>query len=122
MSAARAFAGFCPIYAAPRRSCEAAFVRFSVIEASCRPRWWLDVADGCDDLPKQRATHGDLCQLERDLTRVAYNTRPDLDETALDACERPIRNLFREVYTLQEDTEIVSQCVKQGGVVSLVEI
>ncbi|MCJ8336575.1 MAG: hypothetical protein MJH10_20480, partial [Epibacterium sp.] len=26
----------------------------SFFERSCRPRWWLDVADGGGDLPNQR--------------------------------------------------------------------
>ena len=54
---------------------------------SCRPRRWLDVADGGDDLPEERAAHGDFGQLECDLTRMAHNTRPDFDQAALDACE-----------------------------------
>ena len=97
---------------ATRRSCGAAFVRFSVIEPSCRPRWWLDVADGGEDLPKQRPTDCDLGQLESDLTCMTHNTRPGFDQAALDAAQRPVGDLFREVYTLQEDTEVVSQCVK----------
>ena len=58
-----------------------------MIEASCWPRWWLDVADGCYDLPKQRATDCDFGQLERDLAGMAHNPRPDFDQAALDACK-----------------------------------
>ena len=83
-----------------------------MIEPSCRPRWWLDVADGGDDLPKQRSIDCDLCQLACNLAGMAHNPRPDLDQAALDAGQRPIGDLFREVYTLQEDAEVIGQCVK----------
>ena len=78
---------FGPIWAATRRSCGAAVVWVCLIEPSCRPRWWLDVADGGDDLPKYVARYSHLRQLERDFAGMAHNSRPDFDQAALDACE-----------------------------------
>ena len=71
-----------------------------VFEPSCRPRWWLDVANGGDDLPKQRSIDCDLGQLERDLARMAHNPCPKFDQAALDTCQRPIRDFFGQVGTL----------------------
>ena len=65
-----------------------------------------------DYLSEERATDCDFGELERDLARMAHDTRPDLDQAALNAAQRPIGNLFREVYTVQENAEVVGQSVK----------
>ena len=88
------FRRFWPICACARHSYRAAFVLISLWSRSCRPRRWLDVADGVEDLSEDVARHGSLCQLERDLAGMAHNPCPDLDQAALDAGERPVGNLF----------------------------
>ena len=65
-----------------------------------------------DYLSEERATDCDFGELERDLARIAHDTRPDFDQAALNAAQRPIGNLFREVYTVQENAEVVGQSVK----------
>ena len=63
-------------------------------------------------MPKQRATHRDLCQLEGYLAGMAHNPCPDLDQAALDAGERPVRDVFGQVGTLEEAPHVVSQRMK----------
>ena len=58
-----------------------------MLSSSCKPRRQLDVADYGYDLLVERATDGHLSLLESDLTRMADDTRPDVDQAALDACE-----------------------------------
>ena len=53
-----------------------------------------------------------LCQLERDLASMSNNPCPDLDEAALDTCQRPVRYFFGQVGTLKEATKVVGQCMK----------
>ena len=43
---------------------------------------------------------------------MAYDPCPNLYEAALETCQRPVGYLYREVDTLQEDTKVISQCVK----------
>jgi hypothetical protein len=65
-----------------------------------------------DYLSEERTTDCDFGALERSLARMAYDTRPDLDQAALNAAQRPIGNLFREVYTVQENAGVAGQSVK----------
>lgn len=83
-----------------------------MIGPSCRPRGWLDVADGSDDLPKYLATHSHLGELEGDLACMAHDPCTNFDKAALDAGERPIRDFLWQVHTLKKDAEVVGQCVK----------
>ena len=76
------------------------------------PRRWLEGADGVDDLYEDAARYSHLGPLERDLARLAHDPRPDLDQAALDAGERPVRDVFGQVCALEETAGIVGQGVK----------
>lgn len=74
--------------------------------SSCVPKGFsddairLEGADGGEDLPEDAARYSRLSQLERNLASVAHDACPDLDEAALDTCQRPVRDIFRQVGTL----------------------
>lgn len=79
---------------------------------SCGSRRRLEGADGGEDLPKDVARQGHLSQLEDDLAGMAHNPRPDLDQAALDAGERPIGDVFGQISMAKEAAEIVCQRMK----------
>ena len=54
-------------------------------------------ADGGEHLFEDIAWHRDLGQMEGDLARMSHHTCPDFDQVTLDAGERPVGNLFRQI-------------------------
>lgn len=57
----------------------------------------LEGADGGEHLFEDIAWHRDLDQMEGDLARMSHHTCPDFDQVTLDAGERPVGNLFRQI-------------------------
>jgi hypothetical protein len=55
---------------------------------------------------------GNLSELERDGPGVSNTSGTNLDETGLQAGQRPVSHLLRQISALHEDTEIVGQCVQ----------
>ena len=68
--------------------------------------------DGGKDLPEDAARYSHLCQLECDFAGMAHNPRPDFDQTALNACERPVSDVLRQLCASQEVAELVGQGLK----------
>ena len=65
--------------------------------------------DGHEDAPEQSATDSHLRQLKRDGTGMADEPRTVFDQPCLEAGQRPVCYLFRQISALQEDPEIVCQ-------------
>ena len=82
------------------------------IGLSCRPRRGLEGADSGEDLPEDAARYSHLSQLEGDFAGMAHDPRADFDQAALEACERPVCDLFGKVGTLEKMTKVVGQCMK----------
>ena len=68
--------------------------------------------NGGKDGAHHRAGDRDLGQLEGDGAGVTDGPRPDFNQPGLQAGQRPISHLLGQVGLLQEDTEIVGQCVQ----------
>lgn len=68
--------------------------------------------NGRQDVTEQVATDRDLGQLERDGAGMTDDPRANFDQPCLEAGQRPVGYLLGKVCTLQEDPEIVGQCMK----------
>jgi hypothetical protein len=68
--------------------------------------------DGREDAAEQRAADGHLSKLESDRPSVANDPCANFDEPGLQAGQRPVGYLLRQISTLQEDAEIVGQRMK----------
>ena len=68
--------------------------------------------DGRKDAAEQSATDSHLSKLERDGAGMADNPRTNFDQPGLQARQRPIGHFLGKVCILQEDAEIIRQCMK----------
>ena len=68
--------------------------------------------NGRQDVTEQVATDRDLGKLERDGAGMTDDPCADFDQPCLEAGQRPVGHLFRQISGLQEDPEIVGECMK----------
>jgi hypothetical protein len=83
-----------------------------IINASFWKRRCVQPLDRCKHTVEQSTIECNFCELEGDCTGVLHNPYAIFDQSGLQACQRPIGYLLGKVCALQEDTEIVGQCVK----------
>jgi len=68
--------------------------------------------NGGEDGTHHRAHDRDLSQLEGDGTGMAHHACPDLDQLELQAGERPVSHLLRQLDAAQEGGQVVGQRVQ----------
>ncbi len=67
---------------------------------------------GRKDAVEQITRDNHLSQLEGNGSGVTHDPCAGFDQTALQASQRPVGHLLRQISALQEDAEIVGQCVQ----------
>jgi len=67
---------------------------------------------GRKDAVEQITRDSHLSQLEGNGSCVTHEPCASFDQTALQASQRPVGYLLRQISALQEDAEIVGQCVQ----------
>ena len=68
--------------------------------------------DGGKDAVEQISADRNLGKLEGNGAGVADDPRAGFDQSCLEAGQRPVGYLLGQISAVQEDTEIVGQCVK----------
>lgn len=83
-----------------------------MLTSSCGYRRRGQPMDCCKDAVEQITADGHFGQLKRDGAGMTDDPCTDLDQPGLQAGQRPICHLLGQVCALQENTEVVGQCMK----------
>jgi hypothetical protein len=68
--------------------------------------------DSCQYVVEKATAYRNLSELERDGPGVSNDWGTNLYQSGLQAGQRPVGHLLRQISALQEDTEILGQCVQ----------